>query len=243
MHPCPAPLLPPVPPPPKLAFDAHTLNGPFDHLASPHRKQLHNRSLWKQLSTAYHYLNACPRPDPRFVPNKRPLDCLEHLRPSIFVTLLPDGYLRHECSPNAAELPPSSPMATMQSPSPDVSASSRNPSPSPNRPANSPKNATINAMPRYPYDRNSKPFLRCLDLGIIPPLEDLPQLSQRHYYDGCLIAEINDLRNEPLPMSKSPRATLSAFCYDPTCPICIKISNKKLPTSNLPLHALSNASS
>lgn len=47
---------------------------------------------------------------------------------------------------------------------------------------------------RYPYDRNSREFLRCLDLGLIPTEEDLPEVGKRYYYDGCLVAEVKDLR-------------------------------------------------
>lgn len=47
---------------------------------------------------------------------------------------------------------------------------------------------------RYPYDRNSREFLRCLDLGLIPTDEDLPEVGKRYYYDGCLVAEVRDWR-------------------------------------------------
>eukprot|EP00177_Eucheuma_denticulatum_P004411 GFKZ01008006.1.p1 GENE.GFKZ01008006.1~~GFKZ01008006.1.p1 ORF type:complete len:980 (-),score=160.59 GFKZ01008006.1:1342-4281(-) len=47
---------------------------------------------------------------------------------------------------------------------------------------------------KYPYDRNSRDFLRCLDLGLIPPEEDLPDIAKRFYYDGCLVAEVRDWR-------------------------------------------------
>eukprot|EP00178_Gracilaria_changii_P021154 TRINITY_DN63004_c0_g1_i1.p1 TRINITY_DN63004_c0_g1~~TRINITY_DN63004_c0_g1_i1.p1 ORF type:complete len:1017 (-),score=140.50 TRINITY_DN63004_c0_g1_i1:2289-5279(-) len=206
---CPPPLLPP----PKHAFHQQSLNGSFDYLASPHRKQLYHRSLWPQIASAHHYLTGHPRTDPRFISNRRPLDCLEYLRASIAVTLLPDGYVRHDSTSSTLELPPSSPMATIQSPSPDVSTSSRQPSPSPNKPNSNSKNHNITTLPRYPYDRNSKQFLRCLDLGIIPPPEDLPEMSQRYYYDGCLIAEINDLRYSTT--SKSPPSNVTRVLLRP----------------------------
>lgn len=47
----------------------------------------------------------------------------------------------------------------------------------------------------YPYDQHSKRFLEALDLGLIPPYEDLPTNHSFHYYQGCLIAEIRDFRS------------------------------------------------
>lgn len=56
------------------------------------------------------------------------------------------------------------------------------------------KASDTRAFLRYPYDRNSREFLRCLDLGLIPTEEDLPEAGKRYYYDGCLVAEIRDCR-------------------------------------------------
>jgi len=47
---------------------------------------------------------------------------------------------------------------------------------------------------RFPYDRHSKFLLDALELGVLPAPEDLPDEQFCHYYDGCLIAQINDYR-------------------------------------------------
>ncbi|GJQ11597.1 hypothetical protein GpartN1_g3388.t1 [Galdieria partita] len=47
----------------------------------------------------------------------------------------------------------------------------------------------------YPYDQHSKRLIEALDLGLIPPYEDLPTNHSFYYYQGCLIAEIRDFRS------------------------------------------------
>ncbi|GJD08862.1 hypothetical protein Gasu2_31430 [Galdieria sulphuraria] len=47
----------------------------------------------------------------------------------------------------------------------------------------------------FPYDHHSKRLIQALDLGLIPPYEDLPTNHSFHYYQGCLIAEIRDFRS------------------------------------------------
>ncbi|KAJ8908538.1 hypothetical protein NDN08_005244 [Rhodosorus marinus] len=48
---------------------------------------------------------------------------------------------------------------------------------------------------RYPYNRHSRDFLLALDLGLIPPREDLPDPGSCSYVAGCLVAELHDHRS------------------------------------------------
>jgi hypothetical protein len=68
---------------------------------------------------------------------------------------------------------------------------------------------SLNGSNFRPYDTVGKRFLECIDQGYIPPLltELLESSSPRiQYYDGCLIAEIQDFRlstkSHPRPEKK-----------------------------------------
>lgn len=65
-----------------------------------------------------------------------------------------------------------------------------------------PQSTMRTATMRYPYDRHSHHFLLALDLGLIPPREDLPDPSSCMYESGCLVAEIYDHRSKLAPISR-----------------------------------------
>lgn len=161
---------------------------------SAQRKSLQpQNTIWDQLADASFKLHHISRKDPRFFPAQRPLDLLSQLQPSIAVTLFPDGYVRHDWTlfqttaiMEIADLPTSSSR-------PDVALKNR---------------TIVSTLQRLPYDRNSRDFLKCLDLGILPPSEDLPAQSKSYYYDGCLIAEITDLRAPVMSLKNTERVIL-----------------------------------
>lgn len=54
-------------------------------------------------------------------------------------------------------------------------------------------------MPKIAYDRESRAFLRWLDLGLLPPHSELPEITHPHYYDGCLVAELRNFTRSKDP--------------------------------------------
>lgn len=171
-----------------------TSNSQPDNIAqSVPYNPLSPKTLWRQLADAAQELQRQPRPDLRFVPAQRPLDRLQDLRASIAITLFSDGYVRHDWTLSPDSIAPESPGPATSSGRLITSSKPR---------------ASIAALCRLPYERNSKDFLRCLDLGIIPHPEDLPDANQCYYYDGCLIAEITDLRALTLKTEGSMRVLL-----------------------------------
>lgn len=160
---------------------------------SPRRRARERAStLWEQLVAAQQQIDSEPRVDPRFVSGRRPLDCLSSLSTTLAVTLFPNGFVRHEPSAIACleHAPTNLPAALSTS----RSLSSPNKAGSVSLGARQPN---IASQQRLPYDRASKDFLTALDLGLIPPEEDLPDPEHRHYYDGCLVAEVHDFRSLP----------------------------------------------
>lgn len=170
-------------------------------------------SLWRRLAQANAFLASQPRSDPRFVPARRPLDCISGLRVSIAVTLFPNGYARHDGIANAGDISASFGTNADATSAQQNAVVSKSGSASPGKPSTSAtpvKSTNVAALPRYPYERASRDFLKALDLGLIPPPEDLPEPVHCHYYDGCLIAEVTDLRDVPPGGLVKPRPGASS---------------------------------
>lgn len=179
---------PTLPPPPLSSAKARSGSA----IQSAQQKPTQPQTIWDQLAGAAAKIRNAARKDPRFSAAQRPLDLLTHLRASIAVTLFPDGYVRHDwtCQDWAGSDIPERP-----TPSPRVDTIPKG-------------RSSIATSQRIPYDRNSRDFLKCLDLGILPPAEDIPLQKDCHYYDGCLIAEITDLRAPMLSFETSERVLL-----------------------------------
>ena len=181
---------------PKISQQTIAINGRTDTPFPSRQKPNQPPTLWQHLADARRKIQSKPRADARFVPNTRPLDALQNLRTSIVLSLFPDGYVRHDWT---ASGPAPHRTTDQQKPPPPLQIGKQaNLSPK-HQQSLPPKTPNIDQLPRYPYDRNSADFLRCLDLGLIPHPEDLPEPQQRFYYDGCLIAEVRDMRVPPLP--------------------------------------------
>lgn len=160
------------------------------------------QGIWQLLMARSRTIDLAPRPsDPRFVSLSRPVDQESSMKSSLAVTLFPDGYARHDSCPGRplvkkAKVEPQmaeNGTGVMKQPSFDDGESSL-----PIR--------AIAELPRFPYDRTSADFLQAIDLGLLPSEKDLPDVSHRHFYDGCLIAVVHDARRMSLPLPNSPKS-------------------------------------
>lgn len=146
--------------------------------------------LWESLCELQTSLANHAGPFNPFIPKTRALDMMNTLQPTFRIHLFPDGYARDV--PKSGSLLNNN--ATNYAPQP-LSDLSKKATSSPRTPkTNVLTSSSPAALPRYPYDRTSRYFLKALELGVIPPREELPELSQCRFYNGCLIAEVFDYR-------------------------------------------------
>lgn len=122
------------------------------------------KTVFHRIADAQLTADARPRPDPRFLSGPPALNCMPDIASSVGVSLFSNGYARHDGILSHAA---------------GISA---------------PRTTDVLSLPRMPYDAASRPFLRSLELGVLPLDEDLPPESARKYYDGCLVAEVFDYR-------------------------------------------------